>query len=133
MQSNGTVIDPANHFCPRGQACIVLALAWVRRTAQYFMTVPQERRALGKATRGDHETAQVAAAVDLLGEGATVPFIARYRKEATKGLDEVALRYIEDALAKAQERNEAWEHDPRFVDPDDEEPDDSEGWGPFRH
>lgn len=44
---------------------------------------------------------QVKAAVDLLNEGNTIPFIARYRKEATKGLDEVALRAIEDALEKA--------------------------------
>ena len=35
---------------------------------------------------------QVAAAVSLLDEGATVPFIARYRKEATGGLDDIQLR-----------------------------------------
>lgn len=46
---------------------------------------------------------QVQAAVNLLDEGNTLPFIARYRKEATRGLDEVALRKIEDALAKARE------------------------------
>ncbi len=33
--------------------------------------------------------AQVQAAVDLLDGGATVPFIARYRKEATGGLDDI--------------------------------------------
>ncbi len=38
----------------------------------------------------------VRAALDLLGEGATIPFIARYRKERTGGLDEVQLRRIED-------------------------------------
>jgi uncharacterized protein len=47
--------------------------------------------------------AQVQAAVGLLDEGNTIPFIARYRKEATRGLDEVALRQIEDALNKARE------------------------------
>ena len=47
--------------------------------------------------------AQVRAAIDLLDAGNTLPFIARYRKEATKGLDELALRAIEDALAKARE------------------------------
>lgn len=47
--------------------------------------------------------AQVEAAIALLDEGNTLPFIARYRKEATRGLDEVALRKIEDALAKARE------------------------------
>lgn len=41
---------------------------------------------------------QVLAAVELLDGGNTIPFIARYRKEATQGLDEVALRAIEDAL-----------------------------------
>ena len=40
--------------------------------------------------------AGVRAVVALLTEGATVPFIARYRKEATGGLDEVAIRNIED-------------------------------------
>jgi protein Tex len=39
-------------------------------------------------------TTSVAAAVRLLDEGATVPFIARYRKEATGGLDEVQIRAV---------------------------------------
>ncbi len=38
----------------------------------------------------------VSAVVKLLAEGATVPFIARYRKEATDGLDEVQIRAIEE-------------------------------------
>jgi uncharacterized protein len=46
---------------------------------------------------------QIQAAIRLLDEGNTIPFIARYRKEATRGLDEIALRQIEDALAKARE------------------------------
>lgn len=41
----------------------------------------------------------IRAVVKLLGEGATVPFIARYRKEATGGLDEVQLRTIEERRA----------------------------------
>lgn len=44
------------------------------------------------------QTAQVAAAVGLLGEGATVPFIARYRKEKTGGLDDTQLRKLEERL-----------------------------------
>ena len=44
---------------------------------------------------------QVLAAIELLSTGNTIPFIARYRKEATQGLDEVALRAIEDAMEKA--------------------------------
>lgn len=46
---------------------------------------------------------QVRATVELLEAGNTIPFIARYRKEATGGLDEFALRAIEDALEKARE------------------------------
>jgi len=41
---------------------------------------------------------QVSAAVALLDEGATVPFIARYRKEATGGLDDIQLRNLEERL-----------------------------------
>jgi len=41
---------------------------------------------------------QVNAAVDLLDEGNTIPFIARYRKEATGGLDDDALRNLGERL-----------------------------------
>ncbi|OGU36464.1 MAG: RNA-binding transcriptional accessory protein, partial [Hydrogenophilales bacterium RIFOXYA1_FULL_63_33] len=47
--------------------------------------------------------AQVAAAIALLDEGATVPFIARYRKEATGGLDDTQLRLLEDRLRYLRE------------------------------
>ena len=47
--------------------------------------------------------AQVAAAVVLLDEGATVPFIARYRKEATGGLDDIQLRLLEERLRYLRE------------------------------
>ena len=40
--------------------------------------------------------ASVSAVVKLLAESSTVPFIARYRKEATGGLDEVQIRAIEE-------------------------------------
>jgi uncharacterized protein len=46
---------------------------------------------------------QVAAAIALLDEGATVPFIARYRKEATGGLDDSQLRLLEDRLTYLRE------------------------------
>jgi uncharacterized protein len=42
--------------------------------------------------------AQVIAAITLLDEGATVPFISRYRKEATGGLDDTQLRNLEERL-----------------------------------
>jgi uncharacterized protein len=47
--------------------------------------------------------AQVKAAVELLDGGATVPFIARYRKEATDGLDDVQLRELEVRLVYLRE------------------------------
>ncbi len=46
---------------------------------------------------------QVKTAVDLLDGGATVPFIARYRKEATGGLDDTQLRQLEDRLVYLRE------------------------------
>ena len=42
--------------------------------------------------------ADVEAAVKLIDEGNTIPFIARYRKEATSGMDDVALRALEERL-----------------------------------
>ena len=47
--------------------------------------------------------AQVAAAVGLLDEGATVPFIARYRKEVTGGLDDTQLRTLSERLTYLRE------------------------------
>ena len=41
---------------------------------------------------------QVNAAITLLDEGDTVPFIARYRKEVTMGLDDTQLRNLEERL-----------------------------------
>ncbi|TCT23879.1 Tex family protein [Thiobaca trueperi] len=47
--------------------------------------------------------AQVEAAIRLLDEGATVPFIARYRKEVTGGLDDIQLRLLEERLGYLRE------------------------------
>ncbi len=49
---------------------------------------------------------QVAAAVALLDDGATVPFIARYRKEATGGLDDTQLRNLQERLSYLRELEE---------------------------
>jgi uncharacterized protein len=46
---------------------------------------------------------QIEAAVALLDSGATVPFISRYRKEATEGLDDTQLRLLEDRLGYLRE------------------------------
>ena len=61
------------------------------------VAIPQIAREL-KLTQG-----QVQASVGLLDDGATVPFIARYRKEATASLDEVAITGIRDRLSQLRE------------------------------
>jgi len=55
------------------------------------------------------KTSQINAAINLLDDGSTVPFIARYRKEATEGLDDNHLRelatrlvYLRDLEARRQ-------------------------------
>ncbi|OWJ56739.1 Tex family protein, partial [Inquilinus limosus] len=50
--------------------------------------------------------AQVAATVELLDGGATVPFVARYRKEATGGLDDAQLRTLDERLRYLRELEE---------------------------
>ncbi len=50
--------------------------------------------------------AQVTAAITLLDEGATVPFISRYRKEVTGGLDDSQLRLLEERLKYLRELEE---------------------------
>ena len=52
------------------------------------------------------QASQVTAAVNLLDEGATVPFIARYRKEVTQGLDDTQLRTLEQRLTYLRELQE---------------------------
>ena len=63
-------------------------------SAQIFETIAGEIGADAK---------QVAAAVGLLDEGATVPFIARYRKEVTGGLDDTQLRQLSERLVYLRE------------------------------
>ena len=58
---------------------------------------------------GSHLRKHVAACLRLLDEGATVPFIARYRKEATGGMDEVTVHNVKtrhDALSELDKRKE---------------------------
>jgi uncharacterized protein len=52
------------------------------------------------------KASQVNAAITLLEEGATVPFIARYRKEATGGLNDTQLRHLEHRLVYLRELEE---------------------------
>lgn len=58
------------------------------------------------ATELQARTEQVDAAIRLLDEGNTVPFIARYRKEATGGLDDTQLRQLESRLIYLRELEE---------------------------
>lgn len=46
---------------------------------------------------------QVENTIKLLGEGATIPFISRYRKEVTGSLDEIQIEFIKDQIAKLKE------------------------------
>ena len=46
---------------------------------------------------------QILAAIQLLDDGNTIPFIARYRKEATGGLDDTPLRHFETSLGYLRE------------------------------
>ncbi len=73
-------------------------------TTMIDIAIPQMARELQLAGE------QVAATVGLLDDGATVPFIARYRKESTGSLDEVAITDIRDRLSqlrKLSDRREA--------------------------
>ena len=58
------------------------------------------------ATELNVAVAKVQAAIDLLDDGATVPFIARYRKEATGGLDDTQLRTLLERLQYLRELQE---------------------------
>ncbi|MFD0980607.1 Tex family protein [Tropicimonas aquimaris] len=63
------------------------------------MTADTPRIARSIATEIGARPEQVTAAIGLLNEGATVPFIARYRKEATGGLDDTQLRNLSERFA----------------------------------
>src|SRR5258707_13117774 len=58
------------------------------------------------ATELNVQPRQVAATVQLLDEGSTVPFIARYRKEVTGNLDDTQLRNLEERLLYLRELEE---------------------------
>lgn len=69
------------------------------------VTKAAETEAIARIIAGEISArpAQVSAAVGLLDEGATVPFIARYRKEVTGGLDDTQLRTLEERLSYLRE------------------------------
>jgi uncharacterized protein len=59
---------------------------------------------------------QIEAAVQLLDEGATVPFVARYRKEVTGGLDDIQLRELETRLSYLRELRDRKEAVCKLID-----------------
>ncbi len=67
------------------------------------MDMTAERIARTIAAEIGARPAQVSAAAELLDGGATVPFVARYRKEVTGGLDDTQLRTLSDRLAYLRE------------------------------
>jgi len=67
------------------------------------VTTTEDRIARSIAAEIGAGPGQVSAAVALLDGGATVPFVARYRKEATGGLDDTQLRTLSDRLAYLRE------------------------------
>ncbi len=69
------------------------------------MTADKARLATLIASEINARPDQVKAAVTLLDEGATVPFIARYRKEVTGGLDDTQLRTLSERLVYLRELN----------------------------
>ena len=64
---------------------------------------PVPRRLATELAVGEH---QVRSAIELLDGGATVPFVARYRKEATGGLDDAQLRTLDERLGYLRELEE---------------------------
>lgn len=65
--------------------------------------VPDVEPAAWIATTTNLPVRYVAACIQLLEDGATVPFISRYRKEMTAGMDEVAVTRVRDALHEVKE------------------------------
>ncbi|HRO56828.1 MAG TPA: Tex family protein [Nitrosomonas europaea] len=73
-------------------------------TAPSAVSEPTQKKIINTiAEELDVAPRQISAAVMLLDEGATVPFIARYRKEATGNLDDTQLRLLEERLAYLRE------------------------------
>ena len=71
------------------------------QTDEIVFDLEREVAAIASALRVP--VSKVKATAELLGEGNTIPFVARYRKERTGGLDETALRAIEDAIDTLRE------------------------------
>jgi protein Tex len=75
-------------------------------SAPFIVSGPMKPISLRIAEELDVREQQVAAVISLLDSGATVPFVARYRKEATGALDDAQLRTIEERLSYLRELEE---------------------------
>src|SRR5262245_41348836 len=88
---------------------LTLSHAWrqVRKSGHYSRRTGAWLSVLSIASRIAQELnvrdAQVTAAIDLFDGGSTVPFVARYRKEATGGLDDAQLRTLDERLKYLRE------------------------------
>ncbi|SVC88811.1 uncharacterized protein METZ01_LOCUS341665, partial [marine metagenome] len=104
----------------RSEVAVKLHARFSEMSANQFLRVHAERRSSVPMTdteESDHfpqqiagelnlTPAQVTATIALLDEGGTIPFIARYRKEVTGTLDEIAVTAIRDRLAQLHELNQ---------------------------
>ncbi len=90
----------ANQQYPPGAKWLhapIHGLEWLFRMRAISLTIAQQLQV---------QPQQVDATIALLDEGATVPFIARYRKEATGGLDDTQLRLLAERLTYLRELEE---------------------------
>jgi uncharacterized protein len=88
---------PVAHLLPLASCSLSIALTVFQVMQKIITQIAHEIRI---------QENQVAAVVDLLDGGASVPFIARYRKEATGGLDDIQLRELEARLSYLRELQE---------------------------
>ncbi len=104
IPSASTVTSPVAGSSPAAPGSAALPSSATSLPASSYDAVPVLASELGLPA------ASIRAVVRLLAEGATVPFIARYRKEQTNGLDEVQIRTIEERftyLTELEARREA--------------------------
>jgi protein Tex len=88
---------------PAAETAVSQASQASQQDVQVPAPVPVHRTIAGELTVAER---QVTAAIELLDGGATVPFIARYRKEATGGLDDEQLRTLTERLTYLRELEE---------------------------
>ncbi len=82
---------------------ILSARSTMTKTTKTMTTTKTDIILKGVAAKTGLPLKGVTAVVNLLDEGATVPFISRYRKELTGSMDEVAVRAVESALKSQRE------------------------------